>query len=132
MSHPPEGTNCSCPLCVPEKYMRTDTTCLLCGIETNGMYHQCIVPVGAKGASMYQIYLVIKEDMKDEIGSMLISGHANLSSAAEQYFIDFQRLRDANEISAKVDRLLLALENPGEGNEMIAETFSKVIKQHLQ
>ena len=47
--------------------------------------------------------------MKDEVSSMLVSGHDELNSAAEQCLVDFQRLTDANEISARVDKSLLGL-----------------------
>ena len=59
-----------------------------------------------KGASMYQIYLVIKEDMKDEIGSMLVQGFDSLSEAAEQMLVNFERLQDANELSNQIDKQL--------------------------
>ena len=64
----------------------SETTCLACGIETDGMYHQCIVRVSARGARkpMYQIYLVIKEDMNEEVSSMLISGHGAFEEATTE------------------------------------------------
>ena len=55
---------------------------------------------------MYQICLVIKEDLRTEVSSMLISGHESLSEAAEQILVDFGRLNDANEVSAALDVLL--------------------------
>lgn len=55
---------------------------------------------------MYQICLVIKEDLRDEVSSMLVSGHESLSEAVEQILIDFGRLQDADEISARVDKTL--------------------------
>jgi len=55
---------------------------------------------------MYQICLVIKEDMKDEIGSMLVQGFDSLSEAAEQMLVDFERLQDANELSNQIDKQL--------------------------
>ena len=84
---------------------------------------------------MFQIYLVIKENMKDEIGSMLVRGFDSLSEAAEQMLVDFERLNDANEISAKVDQLLeacldqnvrdlnLALDQLAEAEEIMEEIF---------
>ena len=55
---------------------------------------------------MYQICLVIKEDMKDEIGSMLVQGFDSLSEAAEQMLVNFERLQDANELSNQIDKQL--------------------------
>lgn len=65
-------------------------------------------PRKPKGANMYQIYLVIKEDLRTEVSSVLVSGHESLSEAAEQVLVDFERLQDANEISASLDVLLKA------------------------
>ena len=84
---------------------------------------------------MYQICLVIKEDMKDEIGGMLVRGFDSLSDAAEQMLIDFERLNDADELSAKVDKLFekymdqniedlnLALDQLAEAEEIMEEIF---------
>ncbi len=58
---------------------------------------------------MYQICLVIKEDLNEEWASMLISGHETISEAAEQILIDFERLQNANEVSAEVDNWLASL-----------------------
>lgn len=52
---------------------------------------------------MYQICLVIKEDLRTEVSSMLVSGHESLDEAAEQILVDFERLQDADELSQRID-----------------------------
>ncbi len=81
---------------------------------------------------MYQICLVIKEDMKDEIGSMLISGHDELSEAAEQCLVDFQRLNDANEISARVDKTFLGLTDAADHVGMDLDGLLSYIREFIE
>ena len=59
---------------------------------------------------MYQICLVIKENLQTEVSSMLVSGHESLDEAAEQVLVDFERLNDANELSNKVDQMIKNLQ----------------------
>ena len=81
---------------------------------------------------MYQIGLVIKKDRRNEVGSILVSEHKSLSEATEQMMIDFERLQDANEISAKVDELLLALHDASGEHPLLAEAFSTIIKSYME
>lgn len=79
---------------------------------------------------MYQICLVIKEDLRDEVSSMLVSGHESLEDAAEKMLVDFERLQNANEISAKVDKFfedILTLEEAG----MTISNFEEFLKACL-
>ena len=80
---------------------------------------------------MYQIYLVIKENMDEEQSSMLISGHESLAAAAEQCLIDFTRLTDANELSNKVDNLLLKLQESGEDFPLLSQAFLQILEDYL-
>ena len=80
---------------------------------------------------MYQIYLVIKENMDEEQSSMLISGHESLAEAAEQCLIDFARLNDANELSLKVDNLLLELQKSSEDFPLLSQAFLNILENYL-
>ena len=80
---------------------------------------------------MYQICLVIKKDLQTEVSSMGVSGHESLDEAAEQILIDFERLNDANEVSAKVDKLLLELEKASSSHPVLTEAFIKIIEDFL-
>ena len=83
-------------------------------------------------SSMYQIYLVIKENMKDEVSSMLISGHDDLNSAAEQCLVDFQRLQDANEMSARVDKCFVGLMEAAESVGMDLNDLLNYIREYIE
>lgn len=86
-----------------------------------------------EGASMYTICLVIKkEDVRDEVCSMSVRGFDSLSDAAEQMIIDFHRLNDANEISAKVDKLILALQEASDEHPFLSEAFIAIIEDNLK
>ena len=81
---------------------------------------------------MYQICLVIKENLREEVSSMLVSGHESLDEAAEQILIDFERLQDANELSAKVDEMLLALHDASGEHPHVTKAFITIIKSFME
>ena len=83
----------------------SETTCLLCGIETDGMYHQCVVRVSARRRPMYQIYLVIKEDRDQEVSSMLISGHEEFDDAADEIVNCFDDIQFCLEQSREIGEI---------------------------